>query len=285
MPGFELLTEEFEHALGLSMEESFGTSAAPAIWVPGQDELEYDDGIEEVELPIGEWEPTHIARRRVNLSGSMNFQICPGQEAIYIGAAGMLSRRTNDRKRLRSFSAVRVQGNEGYYYNGLTVNTYNVRCGTDQDLVIETDVRGVNREIGAAPQANYANLAAPYVLQELQVWVDSLYTVSFDSVEIRGDHSLRDDIYGNSHWRQDVTSQKRTLEVTLEGHRANTYLRSAYLNHKNVALVIKWGRGASSLTATMPVCRLRRYNPDNVREPVELQPLKTVGGADSIVWT
>ena len=280
--GFELYAEGYEAGLGLALEDSFATFKAPSIWVPGTCELEYEDGLRVLELPINEAEPTHVSQHGIGVSGAVNLHVCPGQEAILVGTGGILQR---DSIRPASFSVAKVIGDaETLAYRGVKVNTWTITSQREADLMCNMDCIGVDEAQWAAATPVYANLAAPYILEEMTLILNGQQRIEFDSVEIKGDHRLRDDIYGNQHTRQDITSQGRTVEISLEGWRSgNGSLREAHRENQTVSLQMRWTRGSHYLGLTFPVCRITKCDPTQTREPIELSAMKAAGSSTPLM--
>lgn len=281
---FELFAEEWEEGVGIAVEDSFGVFKNPTVWIPAKVELEPKVGYREVDLPINEIERTHVSIGPQTCDGKITIQVCPGQEAILFGAAGILSFR--DRIRPRSFSVVKCMGQESQRFRGVTVDQYTVKAAKDEDLVLDLDTKGVGMEIGPAWTPDYSGLLSPYILQELDLLVAGQERINFDSIEISATRELRDDIYGNSLLRQDMTAKKVTGTVKLEGFRdGNNLLREAHYSGALVGLEAQWTR-TKWVKAAAPQCLVWDCNPDNVREPVELRVLKTAGSEVSgMAWT
>lgn len=285
---FELYAEEYEAGLGLALEDAFGTFKAPSVWVPGTCELEYEDGLRVLELPVNEAEATHVSQHGIGVAGAVNLHVCPGQEAILVGSstpAGILQRNSI---RPSSFSVAKVIGDgETMAYYGVKVNTWTLTSQREADLMCNMDCIGVNEAQWAPATPAYANLAAPYILEEMTLVLNGQQRIEFDSIEIKGDHRLRDDIYGNQHTRQDITSQGRSIEISLEGWRgSNQSLRAAHRANQTVSLQVRWTRGSHYLDLQIPVARITKCDPTQTREPIELSAMKVAGSAtQALVWS
>jgi len=282
----ELYAEEFETGLGIGVEAAYGSRVTPAQWVPGKCSLEFVVGYREVKLPINEAEETHVSFGRRTCDGKIRFEVCPGQEAYYFGAAGILSWK--DRIRPRSFSAVKVLGaEEAAYYRGLCVNDFTLKLAKGEDMSLDCDCKGIDEEHGGPWTPNYSGLRSPFILEEMSLWVAGMERVNFDDCEIQEQRDLRDDLYGNSPVRVDMTSKSLKHTVKLNGFRQKQLhvLRDAHLSGAEVTFAVTVARGANSLTGTAARCMVWKCNPDNVSEPVELKVLKTAGATvGGLVW-
>lgn len=280
----EIFAEEFEAGLGLAMEPAFGTFANPRVWVPGSCELQPTIGQREVEWAIGEWDERHLQDGLRSDDGSLSIQVCPGRDTILFGPTGILARR--DRRHLRSFSVVEVTGDEAIYHRGIVVDSWELKAAQDEDLVIDLDCKGVWGSKGPAMVPDYSSLPTAYILTELDIAILGQQRIEFDTISIKGEHELRDDIYGNTAYRQDISTQRRKLSVSLEGYRdPQGALYNAYMSQSVVTMVARWSRGGNSRTATIGAARVMEYSDDALRQTVELKPLKPAVGTDSIVWS
>jgi hypothetical protein len=284
----ELYAEEFETGLGLAVESAFGELTTPAHWVPGKCDLEYMVGYREVDLPINEAEETHVSIGRKTCDGKITFQVCPGQEGYFFNAStGILALR--DRRRPMSFSAVKVMGeDEAAYYRGVCVNEFTLKLAKGEDMSLDCDCKGIDEAIGGPWVPNYTGLKSPFILEEMALYVAGMPRVNFDSVEIAEARDLRDDIYGNSLLRQDMTFKSIKRTIKLDGFRQKDLhiLRDAHLSGAEVAFSLTVARGANSLTGSALQCMVWKCNPDNVSEPVELKVLKEVGtSVAGLVWS
>lgn len=281
----EIYAEEFEAGLGLAVEQTFGVFRNPTIWVPGKCELKPAIALREVDYAINEWDETHAQDGLRSDDGSLSIQVCPGLDSIFFGAGGILTRR--DRRHLYSFSAVEVVGDvETIYHRGLVVDSWELKAAKEEDLVIDLDCKGVWGEPGAPMVPNYANLPAAYILSELELWLNGQQRIEFDSLGIKGEHDCRDDIYGSTLYRQDITTQGRKLSVSLEGYRDKPgALRQAYRNQDIVSLVARWTRGASSRVATIGKALVWEYDEDQTRQTISLKALKPDTTTDALVWS
>lgn len=282
----ELYAEEFETGLAIGIEGGFGVLAAPQAWVPGKCDVEYVVGWREVDLPINEPEETHVSCGRHTCDGKISFQVCPGQQGYFFGTNGILTWR--DRKRPRSFSAYRVQGeDEAAVFRGLVVGEYTLKMAKGEDMSLEVDCKGVEGTEGAPWVPNYSGLRSPFILEEMDLWIAGMERVNFESLEITENRDLRDDIYGNSFFRQDITSKSLKRTVKAEGFRQKdmNILRDAHRSGTIIPLVARFARGDQSLTGIAAQCMVWKCNPDNVKEPVELKVLKAAGSAVAgLVW-
>jgi hypothetical protein len=254
--------------------------------VPGKCTIKCDVGNREVDLAIGEWDESQDAEGVRKADGSLSIQVCPGREDLLLGDTGILTRK--DVRHLRSFSAIDTTGDRGaWHYWGLVVDKYTLKGARDESLTLDLDVKGKWGEAGAPMTPNYADLAAAYILQEMELQVAGQQRIEFDSIEISAEHSLRDDIYGSQLYRQDITTKGRKTSVKLDGFRPeDEALEAAYYDRADVALKAVWTRGSSTLTGTIARARVRGYDPERARQSIELKGLKgtAAGSAPTIEW-
>jgi len=273
----ELYAEEFETGLGIGVETTFGVMAPVGHWVPGKCDLEYVVGWREVAMPINEKEESHVSLGRKTCDGKITFQVCPDQEGYFFhNTTGILA--WHDRRRPRSFSAVKVMGeDEAAYYRGVCVDDFTLKFAKGEDMSLDCGCKGVDETIGAPWVPDYSGLRSPFILEEMSLWVANMERVNFDSVEITEARDLRDDIYGKFLVRQDMTCKSVKRTVKLDGFRQKDMhvLRNAHLSGAEVALVATFARGAATFTGTAATCMVWKCNPDNVSEPVELKILHT----------
>ncbi len=282
----EIYAEEFEAGLGLGMENTFGVLANPTVWVPGSCELKPTIDQREVEWAIGEWDETHLQDGPRTDDGTLSIQVCPGRDTLIFGAGGILTRR--DTRHLRSFSVAEVIGEQTIYHRGVVVDSWELKCAKDEDLVIDLDCKGVWGAPGAGAIPDYTSLPAAYILADLDLTILGQQRIEFDTLSLKGEHDLRDDIYGNALYRQDITTQSRKLAVNLEGYRdaAEDALYVAWRDQTAVSLVARWSRGANSRTATIATARVMEYEADTTRQTAELKVLTTAGSStDGVVWS
>lgn len=286
--GFELLAEEFEAGLGIGLESSFGQLANPTVWVSGKCGLKYEEGLRVPKMAINELDETHVSQGRVKADGTLNLQLCPGQEALFFHpTSGILQMR--DRRHVNSFSVTQIIGDiEARYYNGVCVDKWTLKGKGGEDMALDLDCKAVNETVGAPMVPDYYNLPSPYILEELELAIGGKQRIEFGDIEISTEYGLRDEIYGNQLTRQDMTATKRVCSVKLTGWRSagTDDLYAAYKSRTPVTGVATWRRGTSYVTATIPQAMVWSCAPDQQDFPCELKPLRPlVAGGLSVAWT
>ena len=165
------MAREWQEAIGLALEDSFGQYKAPTIWMPGQAKLKTSTGIREIkDRPTGNWDETRVTVGPTKVDGSLTLEVAPGREAII---QQMLARRlTGDYayQTMNSFTVVQVIGDyqnptEMFVNTGVCVNKGTFNCASGEDLIFNADVIGRARTRSNIPLLpNWSTTPpAPYV--------------------------------------------------------------------------------------------------------------------------
>jgi hypothetical protein len=270
---FELLAEDWERALGLGVESTLGTWVTPTQWIAGKCDLKPSSLVKVLgvnDFPIGSQEETHVQVAQRKCDGTISIQVHPGLETFLFGAptaeaaGGICVPKYNDPLHMPSFSVTELQGAavDPLYYKGICVNKLSIKSKVGENLVLDLDCIGVDEDTTSrtAPVPDYANIPAPYIHEEITLTEGSgqnaVSLVEIDDLEYSEDFGLREDQYGGSLTRQEMSSQHHivTMKATLWRSTNVDALVTAYRSKAAIGLTGKWARSTGNIQAVCAKC-------------------------------
>ena len=302
--GFNLLAEDWERALGLGVETTLGTWVVPTVWVVGDCKLK-PSALARVlsvdKFPVGQREQTHVQTAQRKCDGTISLEVTPGLESFLFAAPGQSTAggicipKYNDLHHMPSFSVTELQGAgvAGRYFEGICVNKFTLKSKVGEHLTLDLDCLGVDQAAtpGSVPTANYASLPAPYIHEEIvltKAGSPAVTLIEIDDLEYSEDYGLREDQYGGSLTRQEMSSQHHivTMKATLWRSTNVDALVAAYYAKTPISLTARWARSSHNIQAVAAKCLIMEPDITPTKVTFDITAFADISGATpAVVWT